>query len=674
MQARWLIIIVSLLILLGIGARAEQKATITLDISKEKGKVNRLIFGNNQLGYQYEAWKTKSEYAYKGAGIWDPDTGQPVPEMVKFAKDIGMSVARWPGGCGSHNFNWKKTIGPVSERQNQKFGLPEFLRFCSNINAIPIITVAEYWGTAQDGADLVEYLNSPDDGKYPWAQKRTADGHKEPWNVLWFEYGNESDHGNHGGAQFSGPALKYSPQEYAKRYLEYREAMKSVDNRIKLGVVVTPGVWQILPEWDKGVLKAIGPNLDFAIPHTYIPGYYRNDGIPDSNTLFSIGLAGPSQVSLYLQKLNELISQNTGRKDVPLANTEFNGHFVQEKPVPYRLCLGTALVVADFLRVFMQPESNIIIANYWQFANEYWGMVKGYQPPYTLRPAYWVFWLYAHYFGDILIDAQVKCGSYDTDGGYSVMSAKGKPTKFTLFPENLLPEQGWVLSKIGGVEQSEEDGMLVAEIQTEENLNYYHASKQMPAEPSTGYRLTAEIKTEGLEKSKGAQIQIGDARGWTVTKSANLTSEVKSLEWKEAKVDYITLPDAAGIVIQARRLEGVGNKGKIHIRNVKVQKFIPDNPGSTPYLSVNASKSADNRKVFVAIVNKHLSQAIETQINGIKPAKAKAWCLMGPSVDATNEQNPNNVCVVELPASTTADAIKVLLPQHSMTVVEIEKK
>ncbi|MBC7328124.1 hypothetical protein H5T87_08425 [bacterium] len=641
------------------------EAVIYIYPQKELGKVNRLVFGNNQLGYQYDAWEwTAPEYSDKGSGIWDPDRDKPVQEMVNFAKDIGMTIARWPGGCGSHRFNWKKTIGPISKRPNQKFGLPEFLRFCQEINAIPIITVAEYFGTAQDAADLVEYLNAPDDGKHPWARKRAEDGRKEPWNVIWFEFGNESDHGDHKGR-------RYSPEEYSQLYRQYRSAMKKVDPKIKLGAVLFNDVTPQINPWTKTVVKLTGDIADFYIHHAYIPHYYRNDGVPEAKTLFQIALAGPRQIAEYYRELVKFIKDTT-KRNIPLAITEFNGHFVQEEPVPYRLSLGCALVVAQLLQVFLQPELNIANAQYWQFANEYWGMVKGYNPPYTLRPAYWVFWLYHHHFGDVLIESNVQCGRYETAGGYGVMPQMGKPSRFKLFPENILPPQKWELTEVDGVKHWEEpDGTLVVDIQTDADLNYYHARKRMPAEPLMGYRVSAEVRTEGLEKSRGAQIQVGDGRGWLATQSAALSEEVKSEEWKKVSVDYITLPDTKEIEILARRLEGTGGRGKIWIRNVQVEKFQPFNLGAVPYLSVIASKKEN--KVFLAIVNRDVENPIQARIEGMKAKKARAFCLTGPSVDSTNEENPQNVKVLEIPVEIKNGVPFLSLPPHSFITVEIER-
>ncbi len=638
---------------------------------KERGKVNPLVSGNNQLGYQYEAWAyTTPEYADRGAGIWDPEKRQPVPEMVRFAEEIGMATARYPGGCGSHFFNWKKAIGPLSERPKQRFGLPEFLRFCEAIGVVPVITVADYWGTPQDAADLVEYLNAPDDGKHPWAARRTADGRKQPWKVVWFEFGNETDHGAHKSMTDFGQGPRYTAEEYAKRYRAYWHAMKQVDPNIKLGAVLTNDVTPQLSQWTKTVIALTGDIADFYIHHAYIPHYYRNDGVPDAKTLFATAFAGPRQLAAYYRALRQFIRETT-KRDIPIAVTEFNGHFVQEKPVPYRFTLGCALIVAEMLQVFLEPELNIAHAQYWQFANEYWGMVKGYAPPYTLRPAYWVFWLYRRYFGEVLIDATVECDGYETSGGFGVLPAYGRPTPFQLFPQNLLPEQKWMLTDVKGVRHWEEpDGTLVVDIQTDEELNYYHAVKRMPAQPATGYRVVAEVRTEGLTRSKGAQIQVGDGRGWLATRSAALSEEVKSPIWQTVTVDYLTLPDTSEIEICVRRLEGTGDKGRISVRNVRVFRFTPFNLGAVPYLSVAASKTG--QRICLATINKHLEQPVETRVVGLKARRAEAWCLTGPSVDATNERNPTTVRPRPLPVEIVKGQLRLALPPHSLTFVVAE--
>ena len=116
--------------------------------------------------------------------------------MVALCKAAGAVSLRWPGGCIAHRYNWKKTVGPLSKRPDQGFGLPEFLTFCEAAGAEPVLTLAVYWGGPADGADLVEYLNAPNAGRNPnggvdWGDVRARNGHPKPYGIHYWEFGNE---------------------------------------------------------------------------------------------------------------------------------------------------------------------------------------------------------------------------------------------------------------------------------------------------------------------------------------------------------------------------------------------------------------------------------------------------------------------------------------------------
>ncbi len=80
------------------------------------------------------------------------------------------------------------------------------------------------------------------------------------------------------------------------------------------------------------------------------------DGVPPVEELFALAFACPDQIQSYYDDLRRLLRETTGRDNVPIAVTEFNGHFVQEKPVPYRHTLGNALLNAEMLRVFLNKR------------------------------------------------------------------------------------------------------------------------------------------------------------------------------------------------------------------------------------------------------------------------------------------------------------------------------
>ncbi len=413
-------------LLCGVSFAAGHEAVITVNPAQIVGKVNPLILGNNQLAYP-----GRPEYAKYGSGLWDPDKRAPVPEYVALSREAGITIQRWPGGCIAHNYNWKKTVGPLSERPDMLWGLPEFMTFCEATGSLPLITLAVYWGDQNDAADIVEYLNSPV-GKNPnggkdWAAVRAADGHPQPYGVVYFEYGNEDYHGEHKTADNPNPR-KITPEDYAKQYLAYQKAMKAVDPKIRLAGLLQYGLW----DWNKAVLAGCGKQMDYAIDHTYTPGFQGDTTEEKGHAYMLACLAADAHIQDIYDRLHAQIKEVCGRTNMQLAITEYNGWFVQEKPAPYRQAFGNALRNAEHLRVMMRPQNRILMGNFWQFANEYWGMVKGYvhkgETP-VKQANFFPYQMYHEHFGDTLIGVQVQCGNWDFMGG-PLPARKGKPTEF----------------------------------------------------------------------------------------------------------------------------------------------------------------------------------------------------------------------------------------------------
>ena len=321
-----------------------EEAIIKVNAKKNISQINKYIFGNNFIGYNpktYETWHdwtNREYYGYSdyGAGIWDPKWKESIKEVIGLAKEAGITIVRFPGGCGTHHYNWKNAVG--KKRNHFLYGIDEFLKTCEEIGAKSVITVSYFTDKEQDVADLVEYLKG---------------------RVRYFEIGNEVYHGDHQSIK------EVFPDEYAHKYLKYYKAMKSVNPSIKIGVVLHT------PDWNRNVLGIIKYKVDFGVIHTYPSPGVSQSRLEQMNPrdIFRISLGVPVVKDEHrFQEALRFLKEKSG-KDVPLAVTEYNGGFVQEKPVPYRHCLGAALINEELLRIFMKPEHNILMANYWQFCN-----------------------------------------------------------------------------------------------------------------------------------------------------------------------------------------------------------------------------------------------------------------------------------------------------------------
>ena len=153
------------------------------------------------------------------------------------------------------------TTCAVHSRKNEPepsdFGTDEFIKFCRNVGAEPSITVnVEGLGaTAQEAAAWVEYCNGPATSKY--GAIRGANGHAEPYNVKFWEVGNEI-----WGNWVRGHS---DAATYARNLNRYAAAMRAVDPSIKLIAIGDNDL-----DWDRTVLREAGDKIDsLAIHHYY---------------------------------------------------------------------------------------------------------------------------------------------------------------------------------------------------------------------------------------------------------------------------------------------------------------------------------------------------------------------------------------------------------------------
>ena len=107
---------------------------------------------------------------------------------------------RWPGGCFADEYHWKDGIGPIDRRPDtycrtwysytsNDVGTDEFIAVCRMLGAEPSLCVNYGTGTPQEAADWVEYCNGGPDTR--WGRIRAENGHAEPYNVKYWNVGNE---------------------------------------------------------------------------------------------------------------------------------------------------------------------------------------------------------------------------------------------------------------------------------------------------------------------------------------------------------------------------------------------------------------------------------------------------------------------------------------------------
>ncbi|WP_121356452.1 alpha-L-arabinofuranosidase C-terminal domain-containing protein [Flavisolibacter nicotianae] len=163
---------------------------------------------------------------------WKGRPGGLRADMVQMLADMKPGFVRFPGGCIvegydlSQRYEWKKTIGPVENRQMkinrwnfefahrpapdyfQSFGLGflEYFQLCEDIGAEPlpilncgmacqfnsaeVVPLDELGPYVQDALDLVEFANG--DATTKWGKVRADLGHPAPFHLKMMGIGNEN--------------------------------------------------------------------------------------------------------------------------------------------------------------------------------------------------------------------------------------------------------------------------------------------------------------------------------------------------------------------------------------------------------------------------------------------------------------------------------------------------
>lgn len=200
------------------------------------------------------------------------------PDLLDAIKKIQPKLIRWPGGCYASAYRWKSGIGPQDDRVSyplelwndvdvNSFGIDEFIAFCREVGAEPIVVVnvgSKQWTDAvgesvkdvdwiQEAVDWFEYCNGPATSK--WGSVRAKNGHPEPYGVKYWEIDNEIR------------ADDFPSERYVSIVRELVPRWKAIDPNVK---TIACGSWAgDRDRWDTDVLNGAGERFDYLSTHRY---------------------------------------------------------------------------------------------------------------------------------------------------------------------------------------------------------------------------------------------------------------------------------------------------------------------------------------------------------------------------------------------------------------------
>jgi alpha-N-arabinofuranosidase len=394
----------------------------------------------------------------------------------------------------------------------------------------------------------------------------------------------------------------------------------------------------------------------------------------DKTPLMRACMAAGEQFEHRLLTYRELIKARTGR-DLPLAITEYNAGIYHYKPPLYRFSLGSALFSADLVRVLVQPETNAVMANYWHFVNDSFGMTSGPQVPdgkpgtWKKMPAYYAYRLWGKHFGTQLVQTQFESPAVEFEGLRNIRPAR-----------KALPETDVPLSLRGGSSKGfrwEKTGerSLTANLDGFAGVAYPIITEvKLPQDRLCSLSFEARFIGEAKgEDSFG--LSLVDARGWSATRSAIWAQGVeKAGAWRMFRGTFQTQPNCSGATLGWNLTsKPLPSTGRIEIRDLRVTLLKDFGPYKA--LTGCASLSADGKMLYLIAFNKHHAQDISAsiQIAGAGTVTGRYWTVTGPSLEATNLQEE---LVKETASGTVLEgshngAFSHVFPAHSMTAIEL---
>ncbi|MFX1451822.1 MAG: alpha-L-arabinofuranosidase C-terminal domain-containing protein [Promethearchaeota archaeon] len=348
-------------------------------------------------------------------------------DLFENMAELKPPIIRYPGGCFSDTYHWKDGIGPRKKRPKRKnkawggiksllynvgpkernhFGTDEFLNLCEKLGSEKYLNINFGSGTIEEAAEWVEYVNGDENSKY--GKIRIKNGHKEPYGVKYWGIANEI-------YGFWEKGYCKTPQEYAKRYIEFAKAMRKVDPSIKL---IACGCNR--SNWNQPLLELIKDHVDYLSVHIYLPligllsNLFRKKPLPATEDVFySMVNSAYIVEDLIIRTEEDIIAVlgPNGLDKCKIALDEWNiwYHYSQiyraDKP-PYVLRDG--LWSAGVLNTLIRHAHSIGMANFAQMVNCI-GMILTYEKNIIVNPHYHVFKMYGDALQSHYIPIELDC-------------------------------------------------------------------------------------------------------------------------------------------------------------------------------------------------------------------------------------------------------------------------
>jgi alpha-N-arabinofuranosidase len=297
--------------------------------------------------------------------------------------------------------------------EHNDFGTDEFIVFCREIGAEPLIAVNTGFGDAYTAAQWVEYCNaSPTTLAGGWRAKH---GHEQAYGVKLWGVGNEMyGQWQLGFMQFAHYAIKHNIVADAMWKVDPSAILIGVGDLDRVNTQYDPDMVKAKQTWSKGMLEQSGDKMNVMSEHFYqgrLP--WTQDGRVDLLKSVTQLKDNIRQKAEGHRKLQPTLPQLKGRV-MPIAMDEWNywhrDYVYGELGCVYELSDG--LGVAEGLHEYFRQSDLIHMANYAQTVNVI-GAIKTTKTAAEMETTGLVLQMYRAHYGEKPLVLEKDFAPYD---------------------------------------------------------------------------------------------------------------------------------------------------------------------------------------------------------------------------------------------------------------------
>lgn len=393
--------------------------------------------------------KCSWDHEVGGDLVINPVTGDFDPLVLEQLKAMNIPVMRYPGGSDVDYYNWTDLIDHApgqTERKpyqayrkgdgdsivsDNRLGLNEFLELCEMLNseAIIVLNIGDAFykkislqQAKENAAAVFAYCNMTEvPGGSDWPKYRKLNGREEPFNVKYFQIGNES----WGFKGFDWRADNPDPEKIQHLFnciIAVADTLKALDPDIN---IIADGPFLSLNKLYEEQAKE---KIDYIVFHPYMPwsidsvfnaqGEYIAPHQLNNEDTWKAWVSTPAiDTGTGVAILPDYYAFNNAlNSSFNIAVTEWNwngwygGEYVKQNiPQPD---LAKGIGAAGFLHSYMRRGDRIKMACQSMLAGKAWGITgiridPEYKQASVTLPTAMVTGLYSNYHGDRLLKTSV---------------------------------------------------------------------------------------------------------------------------------------------------------------------------------------------------------------------------------------------------------------------------